>query len=129
MSYFLVVNWFVHALNKIAVLGIPLGTCLAVQGAAIMFAVDAVPLRAQRRIAACRNGRACGLAGPYDTLVVMRLANSCFQAGNVAECHEGAMDRYRETAFYLTLWYAFLTVLVAVLADRPQRSRRADRLA
>jgi len=39
MSYFLVVNWFVHALNKIAVFGIPLGTCLAVQGAAIMFAV------------------------------------------------------------------------------------------
>ena len=39
MSYFLVVNWFVHALNKIAVFGIPLCTCLAVQGAAIMFAV------------------------------------------------------------------------------------------
>ena len=39
MSYFLVVNWFVHALNKIVVLGIPLGTCLAVQGAAIMFVV------------------------------------------------------------------------------------------
>lgn len=39
MSYFLVVNWFVHALNKIAVFGIPLGTCLAVQGAAIMFAM------------------------------------------------------------------------------------------
>ena len=39
MSYFLVVSWFMHALNKIAVLGIPLGTCLAVQGAAIMFAV------------------------------------------------------------------------------------------
>lgn len=39
MSYFLVVNWFVHSLNKIAVFGIPLGTCLAVQGAAIMFAV------------------------------------------------------------------------------------------
>jgi putative solute:sodium symporter small subunit len=39
MSYFLVVSWFVHALNKIAVLGIPLGTCLAFQGAAIMFVV------------------------------------------------------------------------------------------
>ena len=39
MSYFLVVNWFVHALNKMAVFGIPLGTCLAVQGAAIMFVV------------------------------------------------------------------------------------------
>ncbi len=39
MSYFLVVSWFVHSLNKIAVFGIPLGTCLAVQGAAIMFAV------------------------------------------------------------------------------------------
>lgn len=37
MSYFLLVNTFVHSLNKIAVLGIPLGTCLAVQGAAIVF--------------------------------------------------------------------------------------------
>jgi putative solute:sodium symporter small subunit len=39
MSYFLIVNWFLHALNKIAFLGIPLGTCLAVQGAAIMFVI------------------------------------------------------------------------------------------
>ena len=39
MSYFLVVSWFVHSLNKIAVFGIPHGTCLAIQGAAIMFAV------------------------------------------------------------------------------------------
>ena len=41
MSYFLLVNWFVHSLNKVAVpvLGIPLGTYLAVQGAAIVFAV------------------------------------------------------------------------------------------
>jgi putative solute:sodium symporter small subunit len=41
MSYFLAVNWFVHSLNKIAVpvLDIPLGTYLAVQGAAIVFAV------------------------------------------------------------------------------------------
>ena len=41
MSYFLLVNWFVHSLNKIAVpvLDIPLGTYLAVQGAAIVFAV------------------------------------------------------------------------------------------
>ena len=41
VSYFLLVNWFVHSLNKIAVpiLGIPLGTYLAVQGAAIVFAV------------------------------------------------------------------------------------------
>ena len=41
MSYFLLVNWFVHSLNKIPVpvLGIPLGTYLAVQGAAIVFAV------------------------------------------------------------------------------------------
>src|SRR5262245_43315552 len=39
MSYFLVVNWFVHSLNKIALLGAPLGTCLAVQGALVMFAV------------------------------------------------------------------------------------------
>ena len=41
MAYFLLVNWFVHSLNKIAVpvLGIPLGTYLAVQGAAIVFAV------------------------------------------------------------------------------------------
>ena len=41
MSYFLLVNWFVHSLNKIAVpvLGIPLGYYLAVQGAAIVFAV------------------------------------------------------------------------------------------
>jgi putative solute:sodium symporter small subunit len=41
MAYFLLVNWFVHSLNKIAVpvLSIPLGTYLAVQGAAIVFAV------------------------------------------------------------------------------------------
>jgi putative solute:sodium symporter small subunit len=41
MAYFLLVNWFVHSLNKIAipVLDIPLGTYLAVQGAAIVFAV------------------------------------------------------------------------------------------
>src|SRR5262245_37962446 len=41
MAYFLLVNWFVHSLNKIAVpvLGIPLGTYLTVQGAAIVFAV------------------------------------------------------------------------------------------
>ena len=41
VTYFLLVNWFVHSLNKIAVpvLGIPLGTYLAVQGAAIVFAV------------------------------------------------------------------------------------------
>jgi len=41
LSYFLLVNWFVHSLNKIAVpvIGMPLGTFLAVQGAAIVFAV------------------------------------------------------------------------------------------
>jgi len=41
VAYFLVVNWFVHSLNKIPVpvLGIPLGTYLAFQGAAIVFAV------------------------------------------------------------------------------------------
>ena len=41
MSYFLLVNWFVHALNKVVVplLDIPLGTYLTVQGAAIVFAV------------------------------------------------------------------------------------------
>jgi len=41
MTYFLAVNWFVHSLNKIAVplLDIPLGTYLAVQGTAIVFAV------------------------------------------------------------------------------------------
>ena len=41
LSYFLLVNWFVHSLNRIAVpvIGIPLGTYLAVQGAAIVFAV------------------------------------------------------------------------------------------
>src|SRR5581483_4389891 len=41
MSYFLLVNWFVHSLNKIAVpvIDIPLGTYLAVQGAVIMFGV------------------------------------------------------------------------------------------
>ena len=41
LTYFLLVNWFVHTLNKIAVpvLGIPLGTYLAAQGAAIVFAV------------------------------------------------------------------------------------------
>ena len=41
VAYFLLVNWFVHSLNKIAVpvLDIPLGVFLAVQGAAIVFAV------------------------------------------------------------------------------------------
>jgi len=41
MSYFLLVNTFVHSLNKVAVpvLGIPLGYYLAVQGAAIVFAI------------------------------------------------------------------------------------------
>ena len=41
MTYFLLVNWYAHSLNKIAipVLGIPLGYYLAVQGAAIVFAV------------------------------------------------------------------------------------------
>jgi putative solute:sodium symporter small subunit len=41
MSYFLLVNWFVHALNKVVVplLDVPLGTYLTVQGAAIVFAV------------------------------------------------------------------------------------------
>ena len=39
LSYFLVVSWFVHSLNKIALFGAPLGTCLAVQGALVMFAV------------------------------------------------------------------------------------------
>jgi putative solute:sodium symporter small subunit len=39
LSYFLLVNWFVHSLNKIALFGVPLGTCLAVQGALVMFAV------------------------------------------------------------------------------------------
>src|SRR2546423_10245189 len=41
MTYFLLVSWFVHSLNKIAVpvLGIPLGHYLAVQGAAIVFTV------------------------------------------------------------------------------------------
>lgn len=41
LSYFLLVNWFVHSLNKIAVpvLEIPLGSYLAFQGAAIVFAV------------------------------------------------------------------------------------------
>ena len=41
MSYFLLVNWFVHSLNKIAVpvIGVPLGYYLAAQGAAIVFAV------------------------------------------------------------------------------------------
>ena len=41
ISYFLLVNWFVHKLNKIAIplLDVPLGTYLAVQGAAVVFAV------------------------------------------------------------------------------------------
>jgi putative solute:sodium symporter small subunit len=41
LTYFLLVNWFVHSLNKIAVpvIGIPLGVYLAIQGAAIVFAV------------------------------------------------------------------------------------------
>ena len=41
LTYFLLVNWFVHSLNKIAVpvIEIPLGTYLAIQGAAIVFAV------------------------------------------------------------------------------------------
>jgi len=41
LSYFLLVNWFVHSLNKIAipVLEIPLGSYLAFQGAAVVFAI------------------------------------------------------------------------------------------
>ena len=41
LSYFLLINWFVHSLNKIAVpvIEIPLGFYLAIQGAAIVFAV------------------------------------------------------------------------------------------
>ncbi len=41
LSYFLLVNWFVHSLNKIAVpvLEVPLGSYLAFQGAAIVFAI------------------------------------------------------------------------------------------
>ena len=41
LIYFLLINWFVHSLNKIAVpvIEIPLGTYLAIQGAAIVFAV------------------------------------------------------------------------------------------
>ena len=41
ITYFLLVNWFVHSLNKIAVpvIGIPLGYYLPAQGAAIVFAV------------------------------------------------------------------------------------------
>jgi putative solute:sodium symporter small subunit len=41
LTYFLLINWFVHSLNKIAVpvIGIPLGVYLAIQGAAIVFAV------------------------------------------------------------------------------------------
>lgn len=41
LSYFLLVNWFVHSLNKIAVpvLEMPLGIFLAIQGAAVIFAV------------------------------------------------------------------------------------------
>ena len=50
MTYFLLVNWFVHSLNKIAVpvLEIPLGIYLAVQGAAIVFAVALFRLRPQQ---------------------------------------------------------------------------------
>ena len=41
LSYFLVVNWFIHSLNKIAVpvLAVPLGSFLAIQGAAVVFVV------------------------------------------------------------------------------------------
>lgn len=41
MVYFLLVNWFVHSLNKIAipVLDIPLGFYLVAQGAVVVFAV------------------------------------------------------------------------------------------
>jgi putative solute:sodium symporter small subunit len=41
MSHFLLVNWFAHSLNKIAVpvIGVPLGVYLAVQGTAIVFGV------------------------------------------------------------------------------------------
>lgn len=41
LSYFLLVNWFVHSLNKIAVpvLEMPLGIFLAIQGAAVVFAI------------------------------------------------------------------------------------------
>ena len=41
IAYFLLVNWFVHALNKIAlpVVGIPLGFFLAAQGAVVVFGI------------------------------------------------------------------------------------------
>jgi putative solute:sodium symporter small subunit len=41
MAYFLLVNWFVHSLNKISVpfVGIPLGFYLAAQGAVIVFGI------------------------------------------------------------------------------------------
>ena len=41
IAYFLVINMFVHSLNKIVVpvLNMPLGFCLAIQGTAVVFAV------------------------------------------------------------------------------------------
>ena len=41
IAYFLVINMFVHSLNRIVVpvVGIPLGLCLAIQGTIAVFAV------------------------------------------------------------------------------------------
>ena len=67
MTYFLLVNWFVHSLNKIAVpvLGIPLGTYLAVQGAAIVFAV-ALFRFARGRIVSVHHQVSAGLHSSTD---------------------------------------------------------------
>ena len=50
MSYFLLVSAFVHSLNKIEIplLGIPLGSYLAAQGAAILFVITLVRLARYR---------------------------------------------------------------------------------
>ena len=73
MSYFLLVNWFVHSLNKIAVpvLGIPLGTYLAVQGAAIVFAVALFRFARSADDSQRVHSDAAGLAIPSGTGIIL----------------------------------------------------------
>ncbi|HVY59037.1 MAG TPA: sodium/substrate symporter small subunit [Xanthobacteraceae bacterium] len=53
VAYALAVQMFMHTLNRIAVpvLGVPLGTCLAVQGAIVVFLVAAYVFSRKHRLA------------------------------------------------------------------------------
>ena len=110
MTYFLLVNWFVHSLNKIAVpvLDIPLGTYLAVQGAAIVFAVAL--FRFARTRVTMHTAAGLRRHRPDHTLSNAPRLRRGRDAASGSD-----HGRYRATAFYLTVWYAFLATLGAVL--------------